>query len=186
MPDSLLVDIEVPQPAPPGGAHHNPINSVPDHTNIPVSPIREIRVHNVVYEILEVLFSSAGFLGRGTVVYLTWHEGKLYIIKDHWVENVSQEVKEVEMMKHMEGTSGVPNLVDYWKVEIPPGIVDITSQYHSGLQQKFMKGMPRTHIRIVIRLCGCPLAKFRTKCELVKSIRDVLIGKSVSLSRKDI
>ena len=185
-PDSLLVDVEPSQPALPGGAHHDPTSSVPDHTGIPLSPIGEIRVRDVIYEILEVLFSSAGFLGHGTVVYLVRHKGKLYIIKDHWVENVSQEVKEVKMMKHMEGVSGMPNLVDYWKVEISPGVVDVTLQYRSGLQQKFMKGMPRTHIRIVIRLRGCPLAKFRTKHELVKSIRDVLIGKSVSLFCKDI
>ena len=185
-PDSLLVDIEPSQPALPGGAHHNPTSSVPDHTGIPLSPIGEIQVCDVIYEILEVLFSSVGFLGCGTVVYLVQHKGELYIIKDHWVENMSQEVKEVKMMKRMEGVSGMPNLVDYWKVEISPGVVDVTSQYHSGLQQKFMKGMLRTHIWIVICLRGHPLAKFRTKHELVKSIRDVLIGKSISLFCEDI
>ena len=38
-----------------------------------------------LYEIIDILFSSPGFLGRGRVCYLTWRNNVLYIIKDHWV-----------------------------------------------------------------------------------------------------
>ena len=49
----------------------------------PASPIGVIKVCNVVYEILEILFSSARFLGWGTVIYLARCNGQMYIIKDH-------------------------------------------------------------------------------------------------------
>jgi len=155
--------------------------SAPD-SDTPAGPIGEIRVRSVIYEILEVLFSSAGFLGRGTVIYLARREGRLYIIKDHWVENPSQEAS---MMKLMEGTRGVPRLIDHWVVEVSPGVVDITSRYRSERHQTFMKGM-RTHVRTVMSPRGCPLSKFRTKYELVKCIKDVLIGRWTSFSREDI
>ena len=58
------------------------------------------------------------------MIYLARCEGRLYIIKDHWVENPSQEAS---MMKLMEGTHGVPRLIDHWVVEVSPGVVNITS-----------------------------------------------------------
>jgi len=58
------------------------------------------------------------------VISLARRKGRLYIIKDHWVENPSQEAS---MMKLMEGTRGVPRLIDHWVVEVSPGVVDITS-----------------------------------------------------------
>jgi len=152
------------------------IDPVPEKASIPngfLGLIREIRVRNVVYEILEVLFSSGGFLGRGTAIYLARHDGQLYIIKDHWVENPSQEA---EMMKLVQGTPGVPILIDSWEVEIKPNIVDTTSRYRTESCQASMKGK-RMHVRTVMSPCGRPLTKFRTKRELVICIRDILLGK---------
>ena len=143
--------------------------SVPDDQ---LSSIGEIQVRDVIYEILEVLFSSGGFLGRGTVIYLARRDGKLYIIKDHWVENPSQEA---EMMKLVQGTPGVPTLIDSWEVEIEPNIVDTTSRYRTESCQGSMKGK-RTHVRAVTSPRGRPLTKFRSKRELVACIKDVLLG----------
>ena len=158
-------------------------DSAPDYPgflNIP-GPIGEIWICDVVYEIMEILFSSSGFLGRGTVIYLARREGKMYIIKDHWVENPMQEVT---MMKIMQGTPGMPNLVNHWVVEIPPGRPDVTSWYHSDVDQAFMKGV-RTHAQTAMTPCGCPLTKFRSKREFVKCIRDILVSMYIFLSCED-
>ena len=142
-------------------------------SDAPASPIGVIKVRNVVYEILEILFSSARFLGRGTVIYLARHDGQTYIIKDHWVENLSHEA---EMMKAMSGIPSVPILIDYWEVEVSSDIPDVTSRYRAEKYKVSMKGN-RTHVRIVMSPHGRPLTKFRSKRELVTCIRDVLVGK---------
>ncbi|KAI5996689.1 hypothetical protein EDD15DRAFT_2118825, partial [Pisolithus albus] len=138
-----------------------------------IRPTLPLWVRDTVYEIMEILFSSGRFLGRGTVVYRVRHEGRMYIIKDHWVENPSQERN---VMKCLKGTPGVPALIDHWEVEISPHVVDTTSWYWSEELQACMKGK-RTHVRTVISPCGRPLTKFRSKRELVIIIRDVLLGK---------
>jgi len=138
-------------------------------------PIGEIQVRDNIYKILEVLFSSGRFLGRGTVIYRVECEGKQYIIKDHWVENPQQEAA---MMTLVEGIRGVPELVNSWMVEIHPGIVDVTSRYHLEECQASMKVI-QTHVHTVMSPCGRPLTKFRTKCELVQCIRDIIIGEYI-------
>ena len=58
-----------------------PIRPGPEEASIPevpVGPIGMIKVHNVIYEILEILFSSAGFLGQGIMIYLARHDGQTY------------------------------------------------------------------------------------------------------------
>ena len=118
------------------------------------------------------VISSGGFLGRGMVIYLARRDGELYIIKDHWVENPSQEA---EMMKLIQGTPGVPTLINSWEVEIEPNIVDTTLRYRTESCQGTMKGK-RTHVRAVMSPRGRPLTKFRSKCELVACIKDVLLS----------
>ncbi|KAI6023116.1 hypothetical protein BKA83DRAFT_4125790 [Pisolithus microcarpus] len=78
--------------------------------NNPAGPVGVIQVHDMVYEIMEILFLSGRFLGRGTVVYCKRHKGWMYIIKDHWVENPSQERN---MMKFLKGMPGVLSLIDH-------------------------------------------------------------------------
>ena len=142
--------------------------------------IREIWVHDIRYEILEVLFSSGRFLGRGTMIYLARHGEELYIIKDHWVENPLQEAR---MMKQLKGICGVPNLADSWVVEVRPGVVDVTSQYRPEESHIHMKSV-QTHAWAVINPHGCQLSKFRTKHELVQCLRDILTSKYIfSLAR---
>ncbi|KIK20988.1 hypothetical protein PISMIDRAFT_104836, partial [Pisolithus microcarpus 441] len=78
--------------------------------NNPAGPVGVIQVHDMVYEIMEILFLSGRFLGQGTVVYCKRHKGWMYIIKDHWVENPSQERN---MMKFLKGMPGVLSLIDH-------------------------------------------------------------------------
>ena len=107
------------------------------------------------------------------MIYLARHDGQTYIIKDHWVENLSHEA---EMMKAMSRIPGVPTLIDYWEVEVSSDIPDVTSRYRAEKYKVSMKGN-RTHVQIVMSPRGRPLTKFRSKRELVTCIRDVLVSK---------
>ncbi|KAG2131763.1 hypothetical protein DEU56DRAFT_757462 [Suillus clintonianus] len=97
-----------------------------------LSPIGEIQVNDNWYDILEVLFSSHGLVGRGTVCYLARKDDEEYIIKDHWVlGNADDEdiLNEVAMLKNMQGVRGVPELVEFSKVKLSTGEVNNTKIY---------------------------------------------------------
>ncbi|KAG2112342.1 uncharacterized protein F5147DRAFT_650973 [Suillus discolor] len=54
-------------------------------TSVPLnlSPIGKIQVNDNWYDILEVIFSSHGLVGCGTICYLARKDNQEYIIKDH-------------------------------------------------------------------------------------------------------
>jgi hypothetical protein len=142
------------------------------------SPIGKIQVNNDWYDILEVLFSSHGLVGRGTVCYLVRKDGEDYIIKDHWVIGEADEaiMNEVTMMMKMGGVRGVPKLVDHCKVMLSSGEIDCTGIYRYQKMASFQDDL-RTHVRLVMKPRGRPLYKFRTKLELVNAIHDIVISK---------
>ena len=116
-----------------------------------------ILVHEDVYKIIDILFSSTRFLKRGTVCYLVRHNGKYYIIKDHWVQNDpwlqhQNPLREVRMMKLIQGINGVPALVDFWVVENLPSVADTTQHYHEEKWWSNMKST-RTHVHLVMEPC---------------------------------
>ncbi|KAG9312841.1 hypothetical protein JVU11DRAFT_6270 [Chiua virens] len=71
-------------PPPPGEIPLSPV------TETPIPAIGKIRVDDVWYEIINILFSSMGFVGRGTVCYLARLDGVYFVIKDHWVWDLDQ------------------------------------------------------------------------------------------------
>ena len=81
-------------------------------------PIRKMQVGEDWYKLIEILFSSPGFLGRGTVCYLAWKDGVYYVIKDYWVlASTSQDLlNEVHVMTKLMHINGVPKLHAYWFV----------------------------------------------------------------------
>ncbi|KAI6154776.1 hypothetical protein BKA82DRAFT_4010539 [Pisolithus tinctorius] len=101
-------------------ANSLPTPASPEH----IPAIRRIQVNKTFYEVLEVLFLSTGFLGRGTVCYLACYNGEYYIIKDYWVEESEQRtaLHEVNMMKLVQDINRVPKLQHYWVIEVEPGI----------------------------------------------------------------
>ena len=89
-------------------------------------PIGKIRVKDHHYNILEIIFSRQGLqVGRSTVCYLARKDGEEYIIKDYWAIGGNEKaLNEINMMKKMEGVCGIPQLVEYWLVEVTPDKVD--------------------------------------------------------------
>ncbi|KAI6019709.1 hypothetical protein F5J12DRAFT_780815 [Pisolithus orientalis] len=95
----------------------------------PASPkhipaIGRIQVNKTFYKVLNVLFLSTGFLGRGTVCYLACYNGEYYVIKDYWVEESEQRtaLHEVNMMKLVHNIDRVPKLQHYWVIKVELGI----------------------------------------------------------------
>ena len=149
----------------------------------PTPSIGTIQVGQIIYDIVEVLFSSTGFLGQGTVCYLVCHGRELYVIKDHWVQNDIKQyqspLQEVNRMKLIQGIDGVPTLIDFWVVEVLPSVPDVTQHYR---QEKWWQNMKstRTHVRLIMKPCAHPLTMFRTKKEFVSCVRDILKSTSVT------
>ena len=123
-----------------------------------------------------------GFLGRGMVCYLVRRDGEFYVIKDHWVQNDLKQnqniLQEINMMKLAQGINDVPTLVNFWVVEISPGVPDVMQRYRQEKWWKNMKSM-QTHVRLVMKPCARLLTMFRSKREFVSCVRDIL--KSMSM-----
>ncbi|KAG2352398.1 hypothetical protein BDR07DRAFT_1384318 [Suillus spraguei] len=139
------------------------------------SPIGKIHVNNTRYDILEVIWSSHGLVGRGTVCYLTRKDGQEYIIKDHWVVGNTDDdiLNEVFMLQKMQGVRGVPELVESSKVKLSSGEVDNTKIYRFE-EVPSSVGTWRTHVRLAMKPRGRLLHAFRTKLEFVQAIRDIV------------
>ncbi|KAN0088659.1 hypothetical protein V8E55_005716 [Tylopilus felleus] len=127
------------------------INDEQDPTKEPSIPdlapvIRKICVNDVYYDIISIIFSNTGFVGRGTVcVY--------YVIKDHWVRDLDQEggihdpemIHEARMVELVKDINGVPTLHKAWVVKVKKGVSDSTALYH---EEKYRGKMPSqsTHV----------------------------------------
>ncbi|KAG2092810.1 uncharacterized protein F5147DRAFT_779553 [Suillus discolor] len=128
----------------------------PPQIEIPEDPLRQpfsepigrITVNDHAYDILELIFSSQGLVGRGTVCYLARRDNEEYIIKDHWVLGGKDAVlNEVDMLHEMKGVHGIPELVEYWLVEVVPGEVDKTMSYRYKVFES-IKGALRDIVKI--------------------------------------
>ncbi|KAG1721677.1 hypothetical protein EDB19DRAFT_2029553 [Suillus lakei] len=138
-------------------------------------PIGRITVNDHTYNILEVIFSSQGLVGRGTICYLARRDDEEYIIKDHWVLGGKDAVlNEVRMLREMQGVRGVPELVEYWLVEIAPNEVDETMNYRYKVLGS-IKGTSHMHVHLVLKPRTRPLHAFWTKLELVSALQDIVI-----------
>ncbi|KAG1768238.1 hypothetical protein EV702DRAFT_1050050 [Suillus placidus] len=116
----------------------------PPQTEIPIDPlcalptqlIRKILVSDHTYDILELIFSSQGLVGRSTVCYLARRLEEEYIIKDNWVLGDKEvALNEVVMLQAMQGVHSVPQLVEYWLVETKAQEVDETMNYCGKIWQ---------------------------------------------------
>ncbi|KAG2047668.1 hypothetical protein BDR06DRAFT_1013678 [Suillus hirtellus] len=137
-------------------------------------PIGKIQVNENMYDILDLIFSTQGLVGRGTVCYLARKDEEEYIVKDHWVLGSKSEVlNEIYMMEKMDGIHGVPRLVKYWLVEMEPGKVDETVKYHQKVPHS-IKGTSRTHVCLVLKPYTRPLYEFHSCAEFLTLILDII------------
>ncbi|KAG2133726.1 hypothetical protein DEU56DRAFT_913842 [Suillus clintonianus] len=171
-----------------------PPSMVPPVDEVPVDPLREplpepigkIRVNENTYDILDLIFSTQGLVGRGTTCYLARKDDEEYIIKDHWVLGSESEVlNEIRMMKKMDGLRGVPRLVEYWLVEMEPGEVDETVKYRQKITRS-LQGTSRTHVRMVLKPRARPLYQFRSRSEFLTAIRDILKVQKFAVEQRHI
>ncbi|KAG2106248.1 uncharacterized protein F5147DRAFT_653992 [Suillus discolor] len=151
-------------------------------------PCGKICVRDTIYTITRILFASRGLVSRGTVCYLVSLDDKEFIIKDHWVQGKEDQVilNEIEMLKHMSGIPGVPELVDWWVVEKLNGEPDVTSKYRKQPQCPSIAGTSHSHVRLVLTPCACPLHMFRTLKEFVKALRDIIIIQCTAVEERKV
>lgn len=149
--DTVNIIPKIPVPSPlltKSSTNFPPVNcvSVPSLSSSTQEIYGTIRVRRDIYEILGILFSSTGFLGRGTVCYLAVCNGIVYVIKDHWVSG--SPLHEVGMLKHVQGIKGVLTYVDSWEVEVEEDVVETTERYREERFRRKMKSI-HTHVRLV-------------------------------------
>ncbi|KIK35462.1 hypothetical protein CY34DRAFT_96033 [Suillus luteus UH-Slu-Lm8-n1] len=127
-------------------------NPTEDDNSFPL--IGKIQVIDHFYDILDIIFSRQGLVGCGTVCYHARKDDEEFIIKDYWAIGGKKEtLNEIRMMEKMEGVHGVPQLVEYWLVEVAPGKVDQTVEYRYK-SVRSLQGTFCTHIHMVMKPWG--------------------------------
>ncbi|KAG2086026.1 hypothetical protein BD769DRAFT_1681406 [Suillus cothurnatus] len=84
-------------------------------------------------------------------------------------------LNEVKMLQALEGVPGIPKLVEYWLIEMAPDEVDDTQMYRQKIYSS-TAGMYCTHVHLVLKTRARPLHEFRSRKELVKAIRDIVLN----------
>ncbi|KAH7917435.1 hypothetical protein BV22DRAFT_1135408 [Leucogyrophana mollusca] len=82
-------------------------------------PIDRVMGHapSTVYDILEIIWSSQGFISRGTTVYcVRSKEGKEYVLKDYWVKANGHKAAILEKIMSLK-IDGIPMLVEKWNIQ---------------------------------------------------------------------
>jgi Fungal protein kinase len=132
------------------------------------------------FEVFQLIHSVETLIGRATKVWIVSFEGKLYILKDSWIQDshVESEVSFLERMSVPELEGCVPNLVCGGDIIIN-GVRDCTGRYRVDLA-----GYPysqRVHRRTVSSPIGEPLTTFRSKREFINVMISLLKSKSPHL-----
>jgi hypothetical protein len=121
------------------------------------------------FKVVRVIYETQSFLGRATRVWQVEYGGRLYILKDAWVEK-SRPFTEIQHLKDIAGVRGVPEFYCGEDVLIN-GKLLCTGNIR-GVKLATM----RVRRRIVTKSFGSPIAHFRNKRELISAFRDVVLS----------
>ena len=137
-----------------------------------------IVVDNKRFEVLQLIHSVETLVGRATKVWIVSFEGKVFTIKDSWIQDkhVQSEVSFLSQMSIPALEGRVPHLVCGGDVIIN-GVRDCTGRYRVDLE-----GYPysqRVHRRIVTSSIGESITTFQSKQEFINVILS-LLGSTLS------
>jgi hypothetical protein len=135
-------------------------------------------VDNKWFEVLQLIHSVETLVGRATKVWIVSFEGKVFTIKDSWIQDkhVQSEVSFLAQMSIPALEGHVPHLVCGGDVIIN-GARDCTGHYRVDLE-----GYPysqRVHRRIVTSSIGESITTFQSKQEFINIILS-LLGSTLS------
>jgi hypothetical protein len=131
------------------------------------------------YSIMDVLWKSQGLFCRGTVCYRVRdpEDGIDYAMKDCWVAE-AKRYHEVDVLKKVKGIPNVVELVDHWDVKYgdQDDCTDLIRRQYSREDRRDKKFCNRYHRRLVMKPCGEPLSRFKSRKELICAFRDFVVG----------
>jgi len=139
------------------------------------------------FKIKAILWSSASFIGRGTVCYHVSEEqanGQVeeYVLKDYWVaedalEHEVEILQEIKGLVEEHGAQGLPEFVDAWTVQFD-GTSDFTDRNRTGLtsKQRPPRLVNRMHKRILMKPVAIPITHFSSLKEFVSGFIDIVCG----------
>ena len=145
-----------------------------DITFIPPQPSlpSTIKVGSTTYEVIRWIFYNFVICGRGTVCWHVLRDRKNYVIKDLWTHE-SRLNCEADILRKIQGLKGTPQLIAAWTVQIG-GSDDRTDIRHLSLSSP---SDVRVHCRLLMEPVGMPISEFKTICELLSILIDILDSK---------
>lgn len=147
------------------------------------STIGTVEIDGIHYNIISVLWTSNGFIGRCTNAFhvrpkgvpLHIVNGRLdehdYVVKDSWLDE-GLAGHEERIFHHISGVKGVPTLVKAWTVQ-NAGDDDSTLRHRPSRwdrQNLSPEYVTRIHRRLLMTPVGSPLSSFKSQREFLGGI----------------
>lgn len=135
------------------------------------------------YEILKMVWSSQGLVGRGTACYCVRdpNTNQVFAMKDYWVDK-NQLDHESNILRRLDGIQGIPIVVKAWNVPFqgqPDSTLRIRAPYknlRANIKRAIGKG--RIHRRILMTPFATSILNFSSVEELISALCDIVHGES--------
>jgi hypothetical protein len=155
------------------------------------SSVGTIDIERHTYDIISILWTSNGFIGRCTNTFhvriqhapppLIYGEVDEYdyVVKDGWLE-VDLINHEQSILDHIAGTEGVPKLLKAWTVK-NEGRDDSTDLNRPNVWDPSLapRYVTRIHRRLLMAPLGSPLSSFKSQKELLLGLIEGLESTSI-------
>jgi Fungal protein kinase len=154
-------------------ALHPPPRSFP-------SPIGTVEIDGINYDIISILWTSNGFIGRCTNAFHVRPQGAPphivngrldeydFVVKDSWLDEYLASHEE-DIYEHISGIKGVPTLLKTWTVQ-NAGDDDSTLRHRPSSwdrRELSPEYVTRIHRRLLMAPVGSPLSSFRSQREFL-------------------
>jgi len=158
----------------------------PTVTTLPNGNVRSIIAGDELYKVQLAVHVVRSVVGRSTRVWSASHaEHGLVIVKDGWIHEPRAKAEE-EYLKVLQGIRGIPRLIWAGTVQIHNPGASSRQQFlddnTAWIRHGFSDGHAyRIHRRLVLSPVGQKLSLFTSLGELVAVLRDVAVGKSMTI-----
>lgn len=143
------------------------------------SPIGTVEINGINYDIVSILWTSNGFIGRCTNAFHVRPQGAPppivngrldeydFVVKDSWLDERLAGHEE-RIYEHISGVEGVPTLLKTWTVQ-NAGDDDTTVRHRPSNwnRQLSPEYVTRIHRRLLMAPVGSPLSSFTSQREFL-------------------
>jgi hypothetical protein len=158
-----------------------------DLTTVDAETKRTVTVNGNVYNVEKVTHCEGVIRGRATLCLKVKREGKTHVVKNAWVDT-SRAVRESQILEHLSGVKGVPEMIEYEAIKLADDSNDNTVADVKALKAlnpgaKIKENCEeREQVRIVLSEFESSLRDFTSRYQLLNAFLNIVESMSSSLT----